>query len=72
MTLSTIFIVALIVAVIYNAEKLPQMMNKLKDEVPHIVEAGKKASKELKEKAQTVKTKTASKKNAETEDKNEE
>ena len=54
MTFSTIFFVAIIVAVIYNAEKLPQMMNKLKDEMPHIVDASKKASKELKEKAQAI------------------
>lgn len=50
----TWLLVALIVVVIYNAEKLPQLMTKLKDDVPHLVEAGKKASKELKEKAQAM------------------
>lgn len=47
-------LVAIIVIVIYNAERLPQLLNRLKNEVPHIVDAGKKVSKELKEKAQSV------------------
>ncbi len=56
-------LVAIIVVVIYNAERLPQMMDKLKDEAPHIVDAGKKASKELKEKVQEkVQEKAAAKK----------
>jgi len=50
----TWILVAVIVIAIYNAERLPQLMSKLKDEVPHIVDAGKKASKELKEKAQAA------------------
>ncbi len=40
-------LVAIIVIAIYNAERLPHLMNKIKDEVPHLVEAGKKASKEI-------------------------
>ena len=47
-------LVVIVVIAIYNAEKLPQMMDKIKDEVPHLVEAGKKASKEIKEKAQVT------------------
>ena len=46
-----IWILAIIVVVaIYNAERMPQIVNKIKSDVPHIVEAGKKASKDLKEK----------------------
>ena len=44
-------LVIIVVILIYNAEKLPHKMEKIKTEVPHIVEAGKKASKEIKEKA---------------------
>lgn len=47
-------LVIIVVFVIYNAEHLPEMANKLKKEMPHIVDAGKKATKELKEKAQTI------------------
>ena len=47
-------LVIIVVIIIYNAEKMPQIMEKVKAEVPHIVEAGKKASKEIKEKAQTA------------------
>lgn len=47
-------LVIIAVVAIYNLERLPQIMNRLKDEVPHIVDAGKKASKELKEKAQAA------------------
>ncbi|MBR5154580.1 MAG: hypothetical protein IKW58_02530 [Alphaproteobacteria bacterium] len=47
-----IWILAIIVvAVIYNAERMPQIIEKIKGEAPHIVEAGKKMSKEIKEKA---------------------
>ncbi len=61
---------ALVVIVIYNAERMPQIMNKLKDEAPHLVDAGKKASKELKEKVQEkVQEKVAAKKEAETKEK---
>ena len=52
-----IWILAIIVVVaIYNAERMPQIVNKIKSDVPHIVEAGKKASKDLKEKATSKKT----------------
>jgi Sec-independent protein translocase protein TatA len=47
-------LVIIIVAIIYNAERLPDLMNKFKKEVPHIVETGKKLSKDLKEKAQAA------------------
>lgn len=59
-----IWILAIIVVVaIYNAERMPQIVNKIKSDVPHIVEAGKKASKDLKEKAKSVQEKATSKKN---------
>lgn len=54
-------LVAIVVIAIYNAERLPDLVNKFKKEVPNIVETGKKVSKELKEKAQAA----AEKKNAE-------
>lgn len=57
------FLVIVVVIAIYNAERLPEVANKLKKEVPHIVEAGKKVSHELKEKAQSVQAKATSKKN---------
>jgi len=58
-----IWILAIIVVVaIYNAERMPQIVNKIKSDVPHIVEAGKKASKDLKEKAKSVQEKATSKK----------
>ncbi|MCM1323650.1 MAG: hypothetical protein NC218_05770 [Acetobacter sp.] len=60
--IGTILLITIIVFVIYNAERMPQLMSKLKDEVPHIVDAGKKASKELKEKAQAAQEKVAAKK----------
>lgn len=47
-------LVAIIVIAIYNAERLPDLVNKFKKEVPNIVETGKKVSKELKEKAQAA------------------
>jgi len=56
-------LVLIIVVVIYNAERLPDLMNKFKKEVPHIVETGKKLSKDIKEKAQAN---TAEKKNTNT------
>ena len=65
-------LVIIVVVAIYNAERLPQMMNKLKEEVPHIVEAGKIASKEIKEKAQKAQEKQVSKKNNPSEKKNDE
>lgn len=48
-------LVLIIVVVIYNAERLPEIMEKIKDEAPHIVEAGKKMSKDIKEKATSSK-----------------
>ncbi len=42
-----------VVIVIYNAEKLPEFISKLKSEVPHLIDVSKKVSHELKEKAQT-------------------
>lgn len=59
----TWILVAIIVIAIYNAERLPQIMNRLKNEVPHIVDAGKKATQELKEKAHAAQEKVAAKKN---------
>ena len=44
-------LVLIIVVVIYNAERLPQIVERIKGEAPHIVEEAKKMSKELKEKA---------------------
>ncbi len=59
-----IWIVAIIVLIaIYNAERLPGLMNKVKEEVPHLVEAGKKASQEIKEKTKNVQEKAISRKN---------
>jgi len=49
-------LVIIVVVMIYNAERLPDLMNKFKKEVPHIVETGKKLSKDLKEKAQATAT----------------
>ena len=49
------FLVIVVLVVIYNKERLPEMMSKIKDEVPHIVETSKKASKEIKEKATQIK-----------------
>lgn len=46
-----VILVLIILFVIYNAERLPQIMDKIRNEVPHIVDAGKRVSKELKEKA---------------------
>lgn len=55
-------LVIIVVTAIYYAERLPQIMNKVKDEVPHIVEVSKKASKEIKEKAKATQEKVAHKK----------
>ena len=57
-----VILVFIILFVIYNAERLPQIMDKIRNEVPHIVDAGKKASKELKEKAHEVQEKASAKK----------
>ncbi len=54
-------LVIIVVFAIYNAERLPHIMDKLRNEVPHIVDAGKKASKELKEKAHEVQEKASAK-----------
>lgn len=53
-------LVIIAVFIIYNAERMPELVNKFKKEVPNIVDTSKKMSKELKEKAQAV----AEKKNA--------
>jgi len=47
-------LVLIVVIAIYNAERLPELMNRFKNEVPHLVETGKKLSKDIKEKAQTT------------------
>ncbi|MBO5441737.1 MAG: hypothetical protein J6A09_04155 [Alphaproteobacteria bacterium] len=50
-----IWVIAIIVVVaIYNAERLPDLIKKFKSDVPHIIDAGKKMSKDLKEKAQVI------------------
>lgn len=54
-------LVIVVIIAIYNAERLPEIISKLKSEVPHLVDAGKKVSKEIKEKAQTVQAKAAQK-----------
>ena len=48
------FLVIIAVIVIYNAERMPELMDKFKKEVPNLVDTGKKVSKELKEKAQAA------------------
>jgi Sec-independent protein translocase protein TatA len=55
-------LVIIVVFAIYNAERMPHIMDKIRNEVPHIVDAGKKASKELKEKAHEVQEKASAKK----------
>ena len=47
-------LVIIIVAVIYNAEKMPAIIASVKKDIPNVVEVGKKASKELKEKAKNI------------------
>ena len=54
-------LVIVVIIAIYNAERLPEIISKLKSEVPHLVDAGKKVSKEIKEKAQSAQTKVAQK-----------
>ena len=44
-------LVIIIVFAIYNAEKLPDIIKRLKSEVPHLADAGKKAAQEIKERA---------------------
>lgn len=44
-------LVIIAVFIIYNAERMPELINKFKKEVPNIVDTSKKVSKELKEKA---------------------
>lgn len=56
------FLVAVVVIVLYNAERMPQIVEKMKAEVPHIIEVSKKASKEIKEKALEKKEEAAPKK----------
>lgn len=65
-----IWILAIIIVVaIYNAERLPDLVKKFKSDVPHIIDAGKKMSKDLKEKAQVIhQEKTAKKKKTSEED----
>ena len=61
-----IWILAIIVVIaIYNAERLPDLVKKFKSDVPHIIDASKKMSKELKEKAQVIHHDKASKKQKE-------
>ena len=54
-------LVIIVVFAIYNAEKLPDIIKRLKTEVPHIADAGKKAAKELKEKAKQAQEKVSNK-----------
>ena len=46
----TWILVAIIVIAIYNAERLPELMSRLKNEVPHLVDAGKKGFSGIKKK----------------------
>ena len=62
------FLAIIVVIAIYNAERLPGVVNKVKKEVPHLVEVGKKVSKEIKEKAHNAQAKVASKKSSSTEE----
>ena len=58
-------LVIVAVIIIYNAERMPELMDKFKKEVPNLVDTGKKVSekvsKELKEKAQAAAEKKISK-----------
>lgn len=65
-------LVIVVIIAIYNAERLPGIVNNLKNEVPHIIEAGKKVSHDIKEKAQNVQAKKSSKKTTKKEENNEE
>ena len=55
-------LLAIVVFVLYNAEKLPDMIKNIKKEVPHLADVSKKAAQDLKEKAKSVQEKAASKK----------
>ena len=57
-------LVIIVVFAIYNAEKLPDVIKRLKTEVPHIADAGKKAAQEIKEKANQAHKKVIKKDNA--------
>lgn len=64
-----IWVIAIIVVVaIYNAERLPDLIKKFKSDVPHIIDAGKKMSKDLKEKAQVIHQDKVSKRQKSTKD----
>lgn len=54
-------LVIIVVFAIYNAERLPDIIKRLKKEVPHIADAGKKAAQELKEKAKQAQEKVNNK-----------
>ena len=54
-------LVIIVVAVIYNAERMPEIIASVKKDIPHVVEAGKKASKDLKEKAKNIHEKQSKK-----------
>jgi Sec-independent protein translocase protein TatA len=54
-------LVIIVVFAIYNAEKLPDVIKRLKTEVPHIADAGKKAAQEIKEKAKQAQEKVSKK-----------
>lgn len=54
-------LVIIAVFVIYNAERMPELMDKFKKEVPNLVDTGKKVSKELKEKAHAAAEKKSAK-----------
>lgn len=57
-------LLVIVVFVLYNAEKLPDMIKSIKKEVPHLADVSKKAAQDLKEKAKSVQEKAASKKKA--------
>jgi Sec-independent protein translocase protein TatA len=54
-------LVIIVVFAIYNAEKLPDIIKRLKNEVPHIADAGKKAAQEIKAKAKQAQEKVNNK-----------
>ena len=54
-------LVIVAVIIIYNAERMPELISNFKKEVPDLVDTGKKVSKELKEKAQAAVEKKSSK-----------
>jgi Sec-independent protein translocase protein TatA len=54
-------LVIIAVFAIYNAEKLPDIIKRLKNEVPHIADAGKKAAQEIKAKAKQAQEKVNNK-----------